>query len=141
MLRDQQRDEGGFTLIEVLMALVILGIGIATLLTAMATHAKTSLANRNQAAAETLLTASAEYVKSLPFATYPCSGLSGTVTSAQVAHNVGEFVVTYGPGVAVSGVSLCSIQSVPVRVKGVGQASNYDLSVVVVKRPVTEPTP
>lgn len=121
--------ESGFTLVEVLIAIIILGIGIAALLGALAMNAKSSLNNRDQAKAAALLSSAAEYVKSL---TYPstCSAIpAGSLPTNDVA-----FTVSYGPGQSVAGASLCALQQVPVTVAGRG----YNLSVSVIKRPSVE---
>src|SRR5205823_11860429 len=101
MMERSRQSDAGFTLVEVLMAMIVLGIGVSALLTAFATEAKTSLSNRNQSAAESLLTAAAEYVKALPYSS--CSAISGTITTAQVPYDNTEFTVTYGPGTALPG--------------------------------------
>src|SRR4051794_11547539 len=114
----RERDSG-FTLVEVLVAMIVLGIGVTALLTAFATHAKTSAANRDQAQAESILTAATEYVKSLAYPS-SCSGVSaGTVPPAALSSSANSdtaFAATYGPGAAFDGASLCTIQQVPVHV-------------------------
>ena len=135
--------DAGFTLIEVLVAMIVLGIGVAALMTAFGMQAKTSLTNRNQAASESLLTASAEYVKALSFNNngLHCNAISGTVPTSKVAYDTSQFSVTYGPGIAVGSESMCSIQQVPVTVTALNGPTGFTVSVTVVKRPDIEPTP
>lgn len=131
----------GFTLVEVLIALIVLGIGVAALLTALGMNAKTSFANRSQAEADTALTTEAEYVKSFPFdAKNNGCGLiqdadlqpkapnlpSGyTVTFSNVT------TTTFGTGTA------CELQAIQIEIKGF----NYDLTATVSKRADVEATP
>lgn len=140
-MKNQHGADDGFTLVEVLVSMIVLGIGVAALLTAFGTQAKTSLANRNQSAAASLLTAAAEYVKSLSYTNNGthCNAISGTVPTTAVPYDSTEFTVTFGPGAALPGGSPCSLQQVPVNVDGV--SNGYHLSVTVVKRPDVEPTP
>jgi prepilin-type N-terminal cleavage/methylation domain-containing protein len=140
-MRRQTRVEDGFTLVEVLVSMIILGIGVAALLTAFGTQAKTSLANRNQSAASALLVAAAEYVKSVSYTNNGthCNPISGTVPTSAVPYDTSEFTVTFGPGAALPGGTTCALQQVPVNVDGV--SNGYHLSVTVVKRPDVEPTP
>jgi prepilin-type N-terminal cleavage/methylation domain-containing protein len=136
-------DDEGFTLIEVLIAMIVLGIGVAALMTAFGMQAKTSLTNRNQAASESLLTAAAEWVKGLSFTNngLTCNAISGTVPPDKVAYDTTKFNVTYGPGTAIGSDSMCSIQQVPVTVTALNASNGFTLTVTVVKRPSIEPTP
>jgi|SRR5947209_10211639 len=133
----------GFTLVEVLIAMIVLGIGVAALMTAFGMQAKTSLTNRNQAASESLLTASAEWVKGLSFTNNGthCNAISGTVPTSKVSYDATKFTVTYGPGAALGSDSMCAVQQVPVTVTALNGAAGFTLTVTVVKRPDIEPTP
>src|SRR3954471_16425054 len=136
MRRADPADEG-FTLVEVLIAMIVLGIGVAALMTAFGMQAKTSLTNRNQAASESLLTASAEFVKGLAFTNngIHCNAISGTVPTTKIAYDAAKFSVSYGPGTKVGSESMCSIQQVPVTVTALNGAGGFTLKVTVVKRP------
>lgn len=124
------RGDRGDSLVEILAALVVLSIGVVGLLTALATHASTTVVNRSQAQASTLLLAAAEHVKSLPYAACGPSGATA-VTTAALPHDP-LFTITYGPGRALDGSTPCAeLTVVPVRVVGDG----FDLSSDVVKRP------
>lgn len=63
------RGERGDTLVEILVALTILGIGIGALVTALGVNATTSVTNRSQAQLEAVLLSAAEHVKTLSFTT------------------------------------------------------------------------
>lgn len=141
--RTDRLDEEGFTLVEVLIALIVLGIGIAALMTAFGMQIKTSLTNRNQAASESLLTAAAEYVKALSFTSNGthCDLVSGTVPTSAVSYDPSEFNVTYS-GSQLGSQSACSIQKVLVNVAALStKSTGFSVNVVVVKRPSIEPTP
>ena len=139
--RGNPQDEG-FTLIEVLMALIILGTGIAALLGAMAMHAKTTLANRNQAQAESILAATSEYVKALSWApvrnaaTHTCPAIPGQPSLAAAGPVVHDpaFTVSYSAGHALGSIDSCLLQVIDVNVTGNG----YTLTVSIVKRPVRQ---
>lgn len=126
---ERRRTDRGDTLIEVLAAVSILGIGIAGLLTALATQASTTITNRDQSQASAALLSAAEWVKAQSF--NGCSPAAETaITNAQVARGTG-LTVTYGPGTAVAGTACTDLAVVPVHVSGGG----FSLSVDVVKRP------
>jgi prepilin-type N-terminal cleavage/methylation domain-containing protein len=132
MSRPVKADEG-FTLIEVLIATVILGLGVAALIAGLGTQAKVSLANRNQSQAETTLTAAAEYVKSLPWGSTfsSCSGGSVSVPTSAVPRDP-AVSVSYGPSVALDDQTPCSVLvRVPVHV----DLGDFHLSTYVLKRP------
>ncbi len=137
--------EGGFTLVEVLVAMIVLGIGVAALMGALGMHAKTSLDNRNQSQAAGLLTAGAEYVKGLPWGKFsPGCGAAGaqTIGANEIPYSA-KFTVTYGPaqppsdfGLATFGnddTNCSTLAIVPVHVDS--DEFDYHLSVNVMKRP------
>lgn len=143
---EQLRDERGFTLVEVLVAMIVLGIGVSALLGALGMNAKTSFANRNQSASESLLTAAAEYVKGLPWSQFSpsCGSSTATTITTQIPHN-SSFVITYGPAQPPSaqtppltsfGTSDTTCQTlaiVPVSVNN--SSSGYHFTINVLKRP------
>lgn len=132
MTGNTDRADRGETLVEILVAVSILGVAIVTLISALATNVVATVVNRGQAKAETTLLAASEYVKSLAFtsAQFSCTGGSPTtVTTAQVPHDT-TFTVTYGPPVAIGSTSCGTIVRVPVTVTGDG----FTLSMDVVKR-------
>ena len=59
--------EKGVTLIETLVALAILGVAAVTFLSGLATVTKATVVTDEQAIAESLVRAEAEYVKSYPY--------------------------------------------------------------------------
>ena len=131
-----RRLDEGFTLIEVLIAMIVLGIGVAALMTAFGTQIKTSLTNRNQSEAEALLTAAAEYVKSLPYpaSCTPIGGKTLAASGPELPHDT-AFTIKYGPGTLFDGATdFCSIQQVPLTVDGQG----YHLSLNVIRRPAVK---
>src|SRR3954452_18738671 len=95
--RMRARPDTGFTLIEVLIAMVVLGTGVVALVTALGVNAKTTLGNRNQSQASSTLAAAAEYVKSVPWSdpSIACGGSVTTLSVAQLSHDP-SFNVTYG---------------------------------------------
>ena len=131
----QPSDEGGFTLIEVLVALVILGVGVAALVAGIGMQAKTSLGNRNQSQAAATLTAAAEYVKSLPF-TAGCPGTQVPIASAAVPRDSANFSVSYKQ-LQVGSTSCSSLVLARVMVTSI--TTDYSLSVDVLKRPIDGP--
>ncbi|MDQ1686649.1 MAG: hypothetical protein QOC82_3386 [Frankiaceae bacterium] len=93
----------------------------------LSTDAATTIVNRDQSRVDSILNASAEYVKSLPYQS--CSGGATTITT-QVPHD-SAFTATFGPAVAFSGAVSCSaMQRVPVTVTGNG----FTVTLDVVKR-------
>lgn len=124
------RGDAGDSLVEILASLAVLAIGVTGLLTALGTHASTTIANRSQAQAATTLLAGSEWVKAQPFAA--CSpGAATAIPVATVPRDPG-FTLTYGPAHAVDGSTPCSqLAIIPVQVTGDG----FTLNVDVVKRP------
>ena len=135
--QSESRDEG-FTLVEVLVAMLVLGIGVAALMTAMGMHVKTSAANRNQSAAAATLATASEYAKSYPW-NPPTDG-----TCPLISHSVlplppapAGYTISYSDGQAMPPASQCELQKITVHVSGFG----YDLQVDVAKRAQVEVTP
>lgn len=127
----QQNSDRGDTLVEILVALAILSIGIAGLLTALGTHVSITSNNREQSQAESVLASAAEYVKGLTTISFACpGGAPVTVLTAELPRPSG-YTVTYGAAESVDGQACASIVAIPVAVTGNG----YALSVKVVKRP------
>lgn len=87
MTRSRTSDEG-FTLVEVLVTLVLVGIGVSGVLAALMTGVRGSKATAGMADARALLNAAAEQVQAAPYA--PCAGTGGyasALTSASKASN------------------------------------------------------
>ena len=125
------RGEGGESLIEILVALAVLSIGITALLVALGTHASSTINNRQQSQAESVLASAAEYVKGLSTVPFSCTGGAPvTVLSADLPRPSG-YTITYGPAESLDGQACTTISAVPVAVSGEG----YTLSVKVAKRP------
>lgn len=130
-LKLRLRGDRGDSLIEILVSLAVLGIGITALMTGLATNASTSVLNRSQSRADTLLNSTAEYVKSLSFshASLAC-GAAATTNPADVPRDPG-FTVSYGGASTFSsGVSCSLLKQVPITVTGDG----FTLTIVVVRR-------
>lgn len=124
------RGDRGDTLVEILAALAVLGIGITALLGGLVTNITATSVNRDQAQVSAILLSSSEHVKSL--GPLSCGGSAVTIDPADVPHDDSVFSVTYGPAVDFSASTPCSIMyRVPVRVTGNG----FDISLDVVKRP------
>ena len=66
--RRHTRQRGGFSLVEILMAAILLAIGVAGLLSAMAAGTQTNQAGRDLATASFLAQEIREYTLRLPFA-------------------------------------------------------------------------
>jgi Tfp pilus assembly protein PilV len=135
MRRLRARCDTGDTLIEVLVALVILSIGIVGLMTALATHASTTGANRSQAQAEATLLAASEYVKGLPLTACGAptekahSLLPADNLNAKVPHATG-FSVSQGAAqsMVTSTTGGCHLLSkVPITVTGDGFTLTLDV--------------
>lgn len=131
MNRRPERAPGGDrgdTLVEILVALAVLGIGVTALLVALAANASTTVINRDQAQAETALLAAAEWVKALAYPS--CTGSGITITPAQVPRATG-FTINYGPaGALVTGTPCETLAKVRVTVTGNG----FTLTLDVVRR-------
>lgn len=65
--RRSRREEGGESLIELIVATAILGLGVVAVLGGMATAVLTSALHRSQAEVSTVMTAAAEWVKEVPY--------------------------------------------------------------------------
>lgn len=135
------RDEG-FTLVEVLMAMIVLGIGVAALMSAMGVHIKTTVVNKSQSQGTALLAAAAEYVKALPWQSSCAPTSVQTVGIADVPHDP-NFTLTYGPATAGPATfgkadpSCSTLEAVPVNVDST--LYGFHLSVTVLKRPPSVP--
>lgn len=120
----------GDTLVEILAALAVLGIGITALLGGLVTNITTTGVNRDQAQVSAILLSASEHVKSLGALT--CGGAAVTIDPADVPHDNAVFEATYGPAAAFDSSTPCSVMyRVPIRVTGNG----FDVSLDVVKRP------
>lgn len=119
----------GDTLVEILAALMVLGIGITALLGGLVTNITATGVNRDQAQVSAILLSASEHVKSLgPLA---CGGGVVAVDPTEVPHESSTFSVSYGPATAFNATTPCSVMyRVPVRVTGNG----FDVSLDVVKR-------
>lgn len=125
------RGDSGDSLIEVLVALAVLGIGVTALMGGLSTDVSTSIINRDQSQMDALLNASAEWVKALPYQT--CSNGTTSITTAQVPHPT-AYTLSYGPVVAFgNGVGCSDLErvTVTVTVTSTGSTTSFD----VVKRP------
>lgn len=127
-------EERGDSLVEVLAAVTVLGIGVTGLMAALGTMATSSASNRSQTRTHDVTASATEYVKSLPLTvadvTTLCAAVSST-TITTIPLPTG-FAASYGPGAsAVSGVPCTTLVSIPVRVTGDG----FDQTVSVVRRP------
>lgn len=122
----------GDSLIEILVALAVLGIGITALLGGLGTAATTTVTNRGQSQASTTLLAAAEHVKSVPLGSSDfasCLTSTTTLGQADIPHDP-VFTVTYGPGEAIGTVACAELLQIPVTVAGDG----FSLTVRVVRR-------
>lgn len=82
---DRAVPEGGFALVEVLVALVILGITFGAVLGGMATSINTSDLHRQQAQVQAVVTSAVERVKSPELARVPCATPAAYVAAARGA--------------------------------------------------------
>lgn len=123
------RGDRGDSLIEILVAVAVLGIAVTALMFGLGTNATTTISNRSQSKAATILQDAAEYVKALSGGT--CSpNSSTTITNTDVPHD-SAFTVTYGPATDFNGSTSCNVMAkVPVTVTGDG----YTLTLTVVRR-------
>lgn len=121
--------EAGDTLVEILVALAVLGIGIVALTGALVTNVTTTSINREQAQAESVLASAAEFVKGLS-GTPACGVFLASPTLTEVPRSA-AYAITFGPAVSVDSQPCAQLVGVPVNVTGNG----FALSVTVVKRP------
>ena len=125
-------EDRGDTLVEILVALAVLSIGVVALTAGLTTNFTATGINRDQAQAETALTAAAEHVKGLPVSTLPmaCPGGAAQPVSPAAVPRDPAFTITYGPAGRVGTTSCSSLIRVPVTVMGRG----FELRVEVVRR-------
>lgn len=131
--RDADRGE---TLIEILVALAVLGIAITALMGALGVNASTTIVNRSQAQISASLLHGAEYVKSLSFTTL-CTGSTTwvDVPTGAVPHDDAKFDIRYrtaeafgqpatacDPSTGGTGTTLASVR---VEVAGDGFVARY----------------
>ena len=128
-------DESGDTLVEVLAAITVLGIGVTGLMTSLGVMATTTSSNRSQTREYQSLASAAEYVKGMTLtgaaapATLCAASTPTTITAITLPTG---FTATYGPATAaVSGIACTTLMSIPVQVTGDG----YNQTVTVVRRP------
>ena len=120
----------GDTLVEILVALAILGIGITGLVAVLGTHATNTGANREQSHTQVALLAGAEYVKSLPFA--GCTPTTWSPIPVSAVPRDPALTIEYGDARALGAVSCQKLAVVTVRVTGTGYV---DVELDVVMRP------
>jgi prepilin-type N-terminal cleavage/methylation domain-containing protein len=134
--RVRERGDEGDTLVEILVALAILGIGISALLVALATNASTTVVSRDQAQAGTALVAAAEWVKAQPFSSFTCDATPPAVAPAGTVITATQppagFVATYGVATPVAGATCASLVRIPVTVTQTGH--DYSVSLDVIRR-------
>lgn len=130
-MRPVEGDRGD-TLVEILVALAVLSIGIVALSAGLTTNITTTVVNRDQSHAETVLTAASEYVKGLPTTVLPiaCPGGPPQPVSRSAVPRDEAFTVTYGPAAQVGATPCDRLIQVPVTVNGNG----FTLTVNVVTR-------
>ena len=128
MIRKLGGDHGD-SLVEILIAVAVLGIAVTALMFGLGTNATTTLSNRSQSKAATILQDAAEYVKAVGGST--CApGTTTTLTNAKLPHD-STYTVTYGPAADFNGSTPCSVMAkIPVTVTGDG----YNLTMTVVRR-------
>ena len=145
--RNSERSEGGDTLIEVLIAIVVIAIGVVALLGALTTSITSSATYRSLATIDTVLKDFAEAVKydvqQVPTAS---SLYTNCATSYQVVNEYPTSTVA-GGGVTVLGTGFTPYQTVQVMVNGVpmvvqsGQTVEPNQSVVATFTLPTNSTP
>ena len=94
-------DEDGFSLVEVLVTIVIVGIAFAAILGAMVTSITVSDLHRKQASADALVRSGAEAVKDHTVAYAPCGGPNAyapALPSAPSGYSVSVSSVQYWDG-------------------------------------------
>lgn len=109
-MKTQLRDDAGLTLIEVLMAVVIMSIAFSVILGGMFTAIVVSDQHRKSATADSVIRSMAEWVKSAPYVACPSSsnyasgfsapaGFSITVSGVQYWDQTTSAFVPVCPGV------------------------------------------
>ena len=81
MLARRLHDEAGFSLVEILVTIVIVGIAFAAILGGMVTSIVVSDLHRGQASADVLARSAAEAVKDQAIPYVPCAGPSDYVSA------------------------------------------------------------
>ncbi|MCW2674663.1 MAG: hypothetical protein JWP14_3252 [Frankiales bacterium] len=128
MVRQGAGDVGD-TLIEILVALAILGIAVVALVGALAVNASTTVTNRSQSEAQSFAMAAAEYVKSVPLTPALCATPDAAFDPAAVPAPTG-YTVTFGTLAGFMGRPCASLAAVTLTVAGDG----FTVPVTVVKR-------
>jgi prepilin-type N-terminal cleavage/methylation domain-containing protein len=93
MDRVRRTDDGGFTLVEVLMSLLILGIAFSGILTGLATNAIGSNVHRKHTNAETALRSWAESVSQASYQT-ACTTAVTSYSAATLAVNLSGYTAS-----------------------------------------------
>lgn len=127
------RADAGDTLVEVLVALAILGIGVTALLSALAVMITSTGGNRSNARSQATLLSAAEYVKTMTLtaADYTACGPTPFTITNQIPVPTGMTATVERGSPAVTGGACTVLLKVPVRVTGDG----FNVTVDVVRRP------
>lgn len=135
------RDDGGFTLIEVLVAVTLLGIGVTVILSGIMTSILTSDIHRKQATGETVLRGYAEAAKKEAASSYSSCATTYTVpfTPAEGYTATLEGVDYWtGSGWAAQPASTCATDDTTQRLRLKAEAAD-DRSVETVEVVVRKP--
>ena len=116
--------ESGDTLVEVLMAVVIMGIAFVGLLAGLGTAIRLSATHRGQSSADVVLVSAAESVKSQTYV--PCPGL----TTSSYNPTLG---VTLPSGWSASNVTITSVKGWNGSAFGTFPATDLDLQLITIR--------
>src|SRR5947209_3801407 len=125
----------GDTLVEVLVALVVVGTAVVALMGGLAVQSRATVNNRYGATVSALLNSAAEYVKSQSNTSVCALSSAVQVPTTAVPYDTAKWVVQYGPGVAFNSSTPCTqLALVTVSVSSVA-AGGYHAATTVSKRP------
>jgi type II secretory pathway pseudopilin PulG len=127
-MRSRLRKDAGDTLIEILVALAVLGIAIVALVAALGVNASTTVINRSQSEAATVAMTAAEYVKSVPLNAALCA--AATPFDETQVPRPSAFTVSFGALAGYGGRPCELLAAVTVTVTGDG----FTVPVTIVKR-------
>lgn len=134
------RDDGGFTLIEMLIVVMLLGLGFVAVLGGMATSMIASTLHRDQAQAETEVRRYAEVMKAQPYACSYGTVFTPTATGPNGAPYTAAAPVVVGFLDAAGGAASCGATPTPTQVVQVSVTSadgKATETIRVLKRPST----